>query len=168
MNEIEIRKATEEEIPLILNFIRGLAEYEKLSHEVIADEDTLRDSLFGDRPAAEVVIARLDGEPVGFALFFHNMSTFLGRSGLYLEDLFVIPSARGRGIGRALLSHLAQIAVERNCGRMEWAVLDWNRPAIEFYEKLNARPMSDWIVYRLTGDALNQVAASADSLRERG
>jgi GNAT superfamily N-acetyltransferase len=158
MDEIEIRKATEEDIPLILNFIRGLAEYEKLSHEVIADEDTLRDSLFGDRPAAEVVIARIDGEPMGFALFFHNMSTFLGRRGLYLEDLFVIPSARGRGIGRALLSHLARIAVERNCGRMEWAVLDWNQPAIEFYEKLNARPMSDWIVYRLTGDALKEVA----------
>jgi GNAT superfamily N-acetyltransferase len=160
MNEIEIRKATKEDIPLILNFIRGLAEYEKLSHEVLADEDTLRDSLFGDRPAAEVVIARTDGAPVGFALFFHNMSTFLGRRGLYLEDLFVIPSARGRGIGRALLSHLAQIAVERNCGRMEWAVLDWNQPAIEFYEKLNARPMSDWVVYRLTGDALKQVAGN--------
>ena len=160
-HSIRIAPATEDQVPLILGFIRGLAEYEKLAHEVEATEESLRRSLFSARPDAEVVIAYVDDEPAGFALFFHNYSTFLGQRGLYLEDLFVKPSFRGHGVGRRLLQHLAHLAVERGCGRFEWWVLDWNAPAIRFYEGLGARPMSEWTVYRLTGDALANVAGEA-------
>lgn len=156
--QLEIRPATEDDVPLILSFIRELAEYEKLGHEVVATEETLRESLFGERRVAEVLLGYMDGEPAAFALFFHNFSTFLGRPGIYLEDLFVRPEHRGSGIGKAMLSHLARLAVERGCGRLEWWVLDWNEPAIGFYEKLGAVPMDDWAVYRLTGEALEKLA----------
>jgi GNAT superfamily N-acetyltransferase len=155
-----IEEASERDVPLILAFIRELAEYERLPHEVVATEEGLRQSLFGAPPAAEVLIGKLHGEPVGFALFFHNFSTFVGRRGLYLEDIYVRPSARGRGLGRALLVYLARLARERGCGRMEWAVLDWNQPAIAFYRQLGAVPMDDWTVFRLAGDALDALAAS--------
>jgi GNAT superfamily N-acetyltransferase len=158
MSLIEIRTAGEADVPLILHFIRRLAEYERLAHEVVATEEGLREGLFGARPAAEVVIAEWEGAPAGFALFFHNFSTFLGRPGVYLEDLFVEPEHRGRGIGRALLAHLARLAVERGCGRLEWWVLDWNEDAIRFYRSLGAVPMDDWTVYRVTGDALTALA----------
>ena len=153
-----LRFATADDVDLIIDFIRQLADYEKLVDEVVTDEDQLRQSLFGGRRVAEVVIASYDGEPAGFALFFHNFSTFLGRSGIYLEDLFVIPALRGHGIGKSLLSYLARLAVERGCGRLEWWVLDWNEPAIRFYERLGAKPMDDWTVYRVTGDALEELA----------
>lgn len=154
-----LRSATAADVPAVLSCIRGLAEYEKLPHEVVATEEILRETLFGPRPAAEVVLAE-DGEEVaGFALFFHNFSTFLGRPGLYLEDLYVYPRFRGRGLGRQLLAHLARLAVERKCGRFEWAVLDWNVDAIGFYEAMGAVAMSDWTVYRLAGDALQRLAA---------
>ena len=149
-----IRPATRADLPLIAQFIRDLAEYEKLVHEVRFDEATLAGHLFGSRPMAEVVIGEVGGEPQGFALFFHNFSTFEGRPGLYLEDLFVRPAARGSGLGRALLAHLAALAVERGCARLEWSVLDWNAPAIGFYEKLGARAMSDWTIMRVDGEAL--------------
>ncbi|HZO19024.1 MAG TPA: GNAT family N-acetyltransferase [Gemmatimonadaceae bacterium] len=155
---ISIRFATVEDVPLILTLIRGLAEYERLASEAVVTGDGLRKSLFGERPQAEVIIAELGGQPAGFALFFHNFSTFLGKHGLYLEDLFVLPEFRGHGIGRALMARLARIAVERDCGRFEWWVLDWNEPAIGFYESLGARPMSDWTVYRLTGEPLARLA----------
>lgn len=160
MNDLTIRPAQRGDEPIILAFIRGLAEYEKLAHECVATEADLTRSLFGDRPEAEVVIAYDDAQPVGFALFFHNYSTFLARKGLYLEDLFVPPEHRGRGVGLALLTHLARIAVERGCGRMEWSVLDWNESAIGFYRKIGAQPMNDWTVYRLTGASLQELAAS--------
>lgn len=156
---LTIRSAVPADVPLVLEFIRGLAEYERLPHEVVATEALVCAALFGPRPDAEVIIAELDGEPAGFALFFHNFSTFLARRGLYLEDLFVRPALRGRGVGRALLARLAAIARERDCGRFEWSVLDWNRDAIAVYERLGAVPMSDWTVYRLTGDALARLAA---------
>lgn len=156
--DIELRFAAEDDIGLILGFIESLADYEKLAHEVTADEDTLRRSLFGERKYAEVVIAEFRGRPAGFALFFHNFSTFLGKPGLYLEDLFVVPDLRGNGVGRELLACLARIAVERGCGRMEWSVLDWNEPAIGLYEKLGAVAMDDWTVFRLVGDPLNDLA----------
>jgi GNAT superfamily N-acetyltransferase len=155
---VQIRAATSTDVPVIAELIRGLARYEKLEHEVVMTEDLLADGLFGERPYAEVVLAVDEDRPVGFALFFHNFSTFLGRPGIYLEDLFVIPEERGSGIGRALLEHLARLAVDRGCGRLEWAVLDWNRDAIAFYERLGARPNSDWTVYRLTGKALTSLA----------
>jgi len=158
---LRIRPATEEDVPLILSFIRELAEYERLRHEVVATEASLRETLFGPRPYAEVVIAELEGDPVGFALFFHNYSTFLGRPGLYLEDLYVRPEARGRGIGRRLLAHLAGIARDRGCGRMEWWVLDWNEPAIRFYRSLGARAMDEWTVFRLTRPEIEALAAEA-------
>jgi GNAT superfamily N-acetyltransferase len=145
-------------VPVIAELIRGLARFEKLEQEVVMTEELLAAGLFGDRPYAEVVLAENDERPVGFALFFHNFSTFLGRPGIYLEDLFVIPEHRGQGIGRMLLAHLARLAVERGCGRLEWAVLDWNRDAIQFYERLGARPNSDWTVYRLAGEALTGLA----------
>ncbi len=160
---IHLRPAQPGDEPLILRFIHGLAEYEKLAHECIATEADLTRSLFGPRPDAEVILAYAGGEPAGFALFFHNYSTFLARRGLYLEDLFVLPEYRGQGIGLALLRELARIAVERQCGRMEWSVLTWNQPAIEFYEKLGARAMDGWKVYRLTGESLEAVAASAEA-----
>ena len=161
---LSIRPATVADVALVLTFIRDLAEYERLAHEVVATEPLLRETLFGERPGAEVVIAELDGEPVGFALFFHNFSTFLGRPGLYLEDLFVRPAARGHGVGRALLARLAAIAVERGCGRFEWSVLDWNEPAIGFYRKLGAVPLDDWTVQRVTGEALHRLAAEDRAL----
>jgi GNAT superfamily N-acetyltransferase len=153
-----LRSATSDDVPVIAELIRGLARFEKLEQEVVMTEELLASALFGDRPYAEVVLAEDDGRPVGFALFFHNFSTFLGRPGIYLEDLFVIPEHRGHGIGRMLLAHLARLAVERGCGRLEWAVLDWNRDAIQFYERLGARPNSDWTVYRLAGEALTGLA----------
>ena len=156
---LTIRFATIDDTPLVLTLIRGLADYERLADEAVATEADIRESLFGARPAAEVLIAETDGEAAGFALFFHNYSTFLGRRGLYLEDLFVFPAFRGRGIGRALMTRLAQIAVERNCGRFEWWVLDWNESSIRFYESLGARAMSDWTVYRFTGAPLKQLAS---------
>ncbi|HKY98563.1 MAG TPA: GNAT family N-acetyltransferase [Gemmatimonadaceae bacterium] len=158
---IEITKAQEKDIPLILEFIQGLAEYERLRDSCVATEEKLRDTLFSARPDAEVIIARLDGEPMGFALFFHNYSTFLAQRGMYLEDLFVKPAARGKGVGYALLSELARIAIERNCGRLEWAVLDWNELAIDFYQRIGAKAMNEWTVFRLTGDALEKLAVSS-------
>jgi GNAT superfamily N-acetyltransferase len=155
-----LRAATAADVPQIVAFIRALADYERLLHEVVATEDGMRQALFGPRPYAEVVLAEDDGVPIGFALFFHTFSTFLGQPGLYLEDLFVVPEARGRGVGRALLAHLSRLAVERGCGRVEWAVLDWNAPAIRFYDSLGARPNSEWTVYRLTGEPLAALAGS--------
>lgn len=155
---IDVRAATAEDTPLVLDFIRGLAEYERLEHECVATEERVRATLFGATPQAEVAIAWVGEEAAGFALFFHNYSTFLARRGLYLEDLFVRPAWRGRGVGRALLAHLARLALDRGCGRLEWWVLDWNEDAIAFYERLGARAMSDWTVYRLTGDALERLA----------
>ena len=155
--EIRVEAATSEDVPVLLELIRALADYERMSSDVVATEARLRESLFGPTPAAEAVIARAGHESVGFALWFHNYSTFLGRRGLYLEDLFVLPEWRSRGVGAALLRRLAQIAVERDCGRMEWSVLDWNEPAIGFYKKLGARPMDQWTVYRLTGADLTRL-----------
>ena len=155
---LTFRFAEECDTPLILEFIRELADYEHLLDQVVADEATLRDQLFEKR-RAEVLFALEDGAEVGFALFFHNFSTFLGRAGLYLEDLFVLPEVRGRGVGKAILKHLAALAVERGCGRLEWWCLDWNEPSIAFYRSLGAEPMSDWTVYRLTGDTLRNLAA---------
>src|SRR6185503_3974861 len=151
--DVRIVPATETDTPVILSLIKGLADYERLAHEVEATAEGIHESLFGDWPAAEVVLAYVGSEVAGFALFFHNFSTFLGRRGLYLEDLFVLPPHRGRGVGRRLLSHLARVAIERRCGRMEWWVLDWNESAIRFYKSIGARPMDDWTVYRLDGDA---------------
>ena len=159
LSSLSITAACPADVPLILALISELAEYEKLSHEAIATEASLQDSLFGTKPGAEAVIARLDGEPAGFALFFHNFSTFLGRRGLYLEDLFVRPDFRGRAIGKSLLIYLAALAVERGCGRFEWQVLDWNKPARDFYERLGAKANPGWINYRLTGEALLKLAA---------
>ncbi|MBD0355922.1 MAG: GNAT family N-acetyltransferase [Rubrobacter sp.] len=158
MARAEIRPATEDDVPIILSLIRELAEYERLSHEVVATEGLLRESLFGERRGAEVLIACCKGAPAGFALFFHSFSTFLGRPGIYLEDLYVKPKFRGRGIGRALLAHLARLAKERGCGRLEWAVLDWNEPAIKLYKSIGAVPMDEWTVYRVTGEALETLA----------
>ena len=156
-----VREASGEDVPLILSFIRELAEYENLSHEVVATEETLRANLFGERQFAEVLIAEHDGAPAGFALFFHNFSTFLGKSGIYLEDLYVKPELRGAGIGKKLLVHLGRLAKDRGCGRLEWWVLDWNAPTIGFYEKLGAVAMDDWTVYRLAGAPLDDLAAKA-------
>jgi GNAT superfamily N-acetyltransferase len=154
---IRIDSASDRDVPLVLQMIRDLAEYERMSDEVVATEDGLREALFGPRRDAEVLIAYADERPAGFALFFHNFSTFVGRRGLYLEDLFVRPEFRGLGVGKRLLSELARIAVERGCGRFEWTVLDWNEPAIGFYRKLGARPMDGWTIFRLTGDALSDL-----------
>lgn len=155
---VTIRSGELGDVPLIAQLIRGLARYEKLEHEVTMTEEKLTHSLFGERRHAETLIAEVDGEPAGFALFFHNFSTFLAQPGIYLEDLFVEPAHRSKGIGRALLERLAQIAVERGCGRLEWAVLDWNEDAIAFYERVGARPNSDWTIYRLTGESLHALA----------
>ena len=152
---LKIRPAERADVPLVAGLIRQLARFEKLEQEVVLTEDLLRAGLFGARPYAEAVIAEEDGDPIGFALFFHTFSTFLARPGLYLEDLFVLPDHRSRGVGRALLAHLAQLAIERGCGRLEWAVLNWNQEAIRFYERLGARPNSEWTVYRLAGEALH-------------
>ena len=164
-DDFQIRWASEADVPLILAFIRDLAEYERLASSVVATEDFLRTTLFGSKPYAEVLIGEERGRPVAFALFFHNYSTFLARPGLYLEDLFVRPEARGRGYGRAMLVRLAQIARERQCGRLEWWVLDWNEPAIEFYRNLGAVAMDEWTVFRVTGKALDDLADSAVSPR---
>lgn len=154
-----IRLATVADVPLILKFIQGLAEYEKLAHEVVATEQKLTETLFSARPAAEVVIAEYQGHPAGFALFFHNYSTFLAKPGLYLEDLFVLPEYRGKGLGKLLLTYLAKLAVDRGCGRFEWSVLDWNQPAIDFYQAQGAVLMHDLRINRVTGDKLNALAA---------
>ena len=155
---LSIRAATPADISLIGQFIRDLAEYEKLAHAVRFDEDVMAQKLFGPRPYAEVLIGEIDGLAQGFALFFHNFSTFEGRPGIYLEDLFVRPDARGSGLGKALLGKLAALAVERDCARLEWSVLDWNTPAIDFYKSLGATPMDEWTVYRVDGDALDNLA----------
>jgi len=158
---VRIRSAVSADVPLILGFIRELAEYEKLAHQVVATEADVRISLFGPRPVAECLIAEFDSKPAGFAIFFHNFSTFLGRAGLYLEDLYVKPELRGKGVGRRLLAHLARLALERGCGRFEWAVLDWNEPAIRFYKSLGANMLDDWRINRVTGEALKKLAAEA-------
>ena len=158
MPEIGIRPATEEDISLILSFIRELAGYERLSHEVSATEDLLRFHLFGERRGAEVVVGHYADETAGFALFFHNFSTFLGRPGIYLEDLYVRPEFRGKGIGRTMLAYVARLAKERDCGRLEWSVLDWNEPAIRLYRGIGAVSMDDWTVYRVAGEALDELA----------
>jgi GNAT superfamily N-acetyltransferase len=155
---LRIEPAGESDVPLILGFIRKLAEYEKLSRLVVATEENIREHVFGANPVAEVLMAYWDEEPVGFALYFRNFSTFLGQAGIYLEDVFVEPAHRGKGIGKALLTRLAQIAVERKYGRLEWAVLDWNTPSIEFYRSLGAVAKDEWITYQLTGDALTRLA----------
>jgi len=152
VNKIKIRKATEKDTPLIYSLIKGIAEYEKLSNKVTATEEKIRETLFGDKSYAEVIIAEYENEPVGQALFFHNYSTFLAQPGIYLEDLFVKPEFRNKGIGKELLKSLVEIAKERNCGRVEWMVLNWNKPAIDFYKSLGAVPMDKWTTYRLTSD----------------
>jgi GNAT superfamily N-acetyltransferase len=157
--ELEIRAATEDDVPLILSLIKTLAGYERLSHEAVATEETLRASLFGERQVAETLLAHLGDDPAGFALFFYNFSTFLDRPGIYLEDLYVRPEYRGAGVGRVLLVHLAGLARHRDCGRLEWSILDWNEPAIGFYESIGASPVSGWTVYRVTGRALEELAA---------
>jgi GNAT superfamily N-acetyltransferase len=154
----QVKSATESEVPVIFSFIKKLAEYERLSSEVVATEELLRETLFGQRRTAEVAIGYLETKAVGFVLFFHNYSTFLGQPGLYIEDLFVDEDYRRRGYGRALLLHVARLAKERGCGRLEWAVLDWNEPAIGFYKKLGALPMSEWTVFRVTGKSLDELA----------
>ena len=154
----EIRPASEADVPVIYSFIKKLAAYEKLTHEVVATEMLLRETLFGSLRTAEVAIGYCEEKPVGFVLFFHNYSTFLGRPGLYIEDLFVDEAYRRRGLGRALLLYVAQLANARRCGRLEWAVLDWNKPAINFYKKLGAVAMNEWTIYRVTGEALSKLA----------
>ena len=160
--DLTFRFAVEQDTPLILNFIKELADYEHMLDQVVADEATLADQLF-QKKNAEVLFALVNGREVGFALFFHNFSTFLGRSGLYLEDLYVRPDCRGKGYGKAILQKLASIAVERGCGRLEWWCLDWNKPSIDFYLSLGAEPMSGWTVYRLTGDTLKNLAETSES-----
>ena len=155
-----IRPAVINDVPLILQLIRDLAEFEKLSHEVVATEDDLRRTLFGENPSAEILICEVDSKPAGFALFFTNYSTFLGKAGIYLEDLFIKPEMRSHGLGKKMLSELARIAVSRNCGRLEWSVLDWNTRARKFYEELGAVPMNQWTVHRVTGSALAKLANS--------
>lgn len=154
----KIRAALPADVPLILTFIRELAEYEKLLDEVSATEALLKHTLFGEHPKAEVIIAEDDTHPIGFALFFHNYSTFLGKPGIYLEDLFVRPQYRGKGVGKQLLQYLARLALERDCGRLEWWVLDWNREAIDFYHRIGAKAMDEWTVYRVTGPELTTLA----------
>jgi GNAT superfamily N-acetyltransferase len=155
---LRIEPATEKDVSLIHELIKGLADLERLGHLVAATHDDLREALFGVRPVAEAVVASVNGRPAGYALWFYTYSTFLGKRGIYLEDLFVAPGSRGRGIGRALLTHLARVAIARGCERIEWAVLNWNEPAIRFYEGLGAEPINDWTIYRLSGDALRAVA----------
>jgi GNAT superfamily N-acetyltransferase len=162
MTEFEIRTTTETDVPVILQLIRELATYERAPDAVVATEADLREVLFGAKPSAEVLLALENATPIGFAVFFHNFSTWLGRPGLYLEDLFVRPEKRGKGYGRALLVRLAQIAKERGCGRMEWAVLDWNDPAIQFYRQLGAAPMDEWTIFRLTEDGIARLAQQAE------
>jgi GNAT superfamily N-acetyltransferase len=158
MTEIGIRSASPQDTPLILDLIRELAGYERLSHEVVATQDSLREWLFGERPAAEVLIREFDGRPVAFALFFRTFSTFLAKPVIYLEDLYVRPEFRGRGMGKSMLARLAKLAGERGCGRLEWSVLDWNEPSIGFYRSLGAVPMEGWTVHRVTGESLERLA----------
>lgn len=158
LSSVTIHAATPADVPAIFALIQALAEYEKLSHEVTGNPDDLHQHLFGDRPYAEAILARVDEVPVGFALFFHNYSTFLLKPGIYLEDLFVLPTYRGRGIGKSLLQHLGQLAQQRGCGRLEWNVLDWNAPAIAFYERMGAEIKPEWQLCRVTGTALEQLA----------
>lgn len=157
VKDFNLRFAEEKDIPLVLEFIKELADYEKLLHEVVATEEILKESLF-ERKVAEVVIGEYEGKPVGFALFFHNFSTFLGRPGIYLEDLYVKPEMRGKGFGKILLSFLAKLAVDRNCGRLDWWCLDWNEPSIKFYKQIGAVPMDEWTVYRVHNEALSELA----------
>lgn len=157
-DHLRIVPATKDDLKLILTFIKELAEYERLAQEVVATEDILTETLFGERPYAEVVLAFYDDQPAGYALFFHSFSTFLGRPGIYLEDLYVRPPLRSKGIGKALLMFLARLAIKRKCGRLEWAVLNWNESAIGFYKSLGAQPMDTWTVYRLTGESLDRLA----------
>lgn len=157
MGNISFRFAEEKDVPIILQFIKELADYEKMLDEVVADENLLNEWIF-EKKKAEVIFALFDGEEAGFALFFHNFSTFLGRAGIYLEDLYVKPEYRGKGLGKGLLKQLAKIAVERGCGRLEWSCLDWNKPSIDFYLSLDAAPMNEWTVYRLTGETLRKMA----------
>ena len=159
MSRVRIFAAVESDVPVILEMIQELADYENLRHTCVATEDQLRRTLFRERPAAEVLLAEIDGARVGFALFFPNYSTFLAQPGIYLEDLYVKPHARGKGAGIALLKELARVALARGCGRVEWAVLDWNEPSIQFYKKLGAVPMNDWTIFRLTGNALAKLGA---------
>ena len=168
MPRIEIRPATPPDVPLIIAFLNELATYEKLAHEVVATEADMHAALFGERPVIETVIGSLDGEPVGYALYFPTFSTFLGKPGLYLEDLYVRPAARGFGVGRKLLEHLARITVERGWGRLEWSVLDWNEPSIAFYKKMGARPMDEWTVFRLAGEKLTSMASGRGNEALRG
>jgi len=163
LTDFQIRPAGVGDVPIILELIRDLATYERAPDEVTATEEQLVDVLFGERPVAEVLLAFEAESPVGFAVYFYNFSTWLGRAGLYLEDLFVKPEKRGKGYGRALLVELAKIARDRGCGRMEWAVLDWNEPAIKFYRALGAKPMNEWTVFRLTGDEIAKLADAADT-----
>ncbi len=161
MTELTFRFAVKDDVSTILYFIRQLAEYERMSNEVVATEELLAEWIF-EKQKAEVLFAVADGKEIGFALFFHNFSTFLGRAGIYLEDLFVLPEYRGKGYGKAILSELAKITVERGCGRLEWCCLDWNQPSIDFYLSLNAVPLSDWTIYRLTGNSLLEMAGCTD------
>ncbi len=163
MAQLRIESATANDTPVIMSFIRQLAEYERLSHAFVADEETLRESLFGKDRGAEVILGFYEDSPVAFAVFFHNFSTFLGRPGMYLEDLFVIPEMRGRGFGREMLVHIAHLAHSRQCGRLEWSVLDWNEPAIRFYKSFGAVPMDEWTVFRVTGEALEKLAGKKTS-----
>ncbi|MEC7767372.1 MAG: GNAT family N-acetyltransferase [Pseudomonadota bacterium] len=158
LKEFMIRDTTVDDCDLILNFIKELAEYERLSHEVTATQETLQETLFGENPHAEVLIGEFKRDPVAYALFFHNFSTFTGRPGIYLEDIYVRPQMRGKGFGKCLLAYIAKLAVERNCTRVEWSVLDWNEPSIQFYRSIGAIPMDEWTVQRLHGDALNSFA----------
>lgn len=158
VQDLSIRQAQKKDVPLLLDFIKQLADYENLSQAVVADEESLRRTLFGEIVFAEVILADYQNQSVGFALFFPNYSTFLGKPGIYLEDLFVVPAMRGKGIGRELLKYIARLTKERDCGRLEWSVLDWNNPAIEFYQTLGAVPMEQWTVFRLSDEALEQLA----------
>jgi GNAT superfamily N-acetyltransferase len=162
LQELSIREAVEQDVPLLLSFIRELAVYEKMLDDVVATEESLRESLYGGRRVAEALIGEWEGRPVAFAVYFHNFSTFVGRPGLYLEDLYVKPEMRGKGIGKAMLAYLANLAKERRCGRFEWAVLDWNEPAIGFYRSLGAVPMDEWTVFRITGEALDKLAGECN------
>lgn len=161
MTSVSVRPATPADVPTILRFIKELADYERAPQEAIATRELLHDALFSNRPACESFIGEIGSVPEGFALFFHNFSTWKGRRGVYLEDLYVTPAARGKGLGKALLSRVAQVAIERGCPRLEWAVLDWNTPALEFYHALGAEPMSEWTVHRVTGEALTKLASCA-------
>ncbi len=162
-SNFKIRSAAENDAGTIFSLIKELADYERLTHEVVATEDDIRRSLFGARPFAEALIGEYDKIPISFALFFYNFSTFIGKPGIYLEDLYVKPEYRSKGFGRKMLVHIARLAINRNCGRFEWSVLDWNTPAIRTYDKLNAKPMQDWILYRLTGEALVELAEERHS-----